>query len=130
MNAKLAKHILENHVHLLTPKEAAAELHHRTIVELSNHNQTEVHYKDRKALRDRGLLSKDLEVLTMLSHGYDHFQRTVAQRILNDHPGVVDVSACEECGEPRSGQAKEVRCDECVKRDEANLGLLKNIRYA
>jgi|GEM_PF-4411128 len=42
MNAKIAQHILENYVHLLTPKEAAAELHHKTILELSNHNQTEV----------------------------------------------------------------------------------------
>ena len=130
MNAKLAQHILENYIHLLTPKEAAAELHHRTIVELSNHNQTEVHYKDRKALRDRGILSKDLEVLTMLSQGYDHFRRTVAQRILSEHPGVVDLTACSDCGEMNASAGKEVRCEECMSHDPTHVTMLKSVRYA
>ena len=129
MNAKLAKHILENYVHLLSPKEAAAELHHRTILELSNHNQVEVHYKDRKALRDRGLLSKDLEVLTMLSLGYEHFQRTVAERILSEHPGIVDITACSECGEMHVA-GKEVHCEECIKNGTTRLNTLKSVRYA
>ena len=130
MNAKLAQHILENYVHLLTPKEAAAELHHRTIVELSNHNQTEVHYKDRKALRDRGILSKDLEVLTMLSQGYDHFRQTVAQRILSDHPGIVDLTACSTCGHQLASAGKEIQCEACMSREATHVGMLKSVRYA
>jgi hypothetical protein len=130
MNAKLAQHILENYVHLLTPKEAAAELHHRTILELSNHNQTEVHYKDRKSLRDRGILSKDLEVLTMLSQGYDHFRRTVAQRILNEHPGIVDLTACSNCGHLMSTTGNEIRCEDCLSREATNVSMLKSVRYA
>jgi hypothetical protein len=130
MNATLAKYILENYVHLLTPKEAAAELHHKTILELSQHNQTEVHYKDRKAMRDRGLLSKDLEVLTMLSLGYEQFQLDVAVRILNEHPGLVDLTPCAECGDGMLQPAKEVRCEECMKRESTRIGALKSVRYA
>jgi hypothetical protein len=128
MNAKLARYILDHYVHLLTPKEAAAVLHHRTILELSGHNQTDVHYKDRKALRERGLLSKDLEVLTMLSQGYERFQLKTAQRILDEHPGLVDVKFCTDCGDPISGKAKDNRCEDCHSLEAAGIGLLRSLR--
>ena len=115
MNAKIANQIISNYPQFLNKKEAEAVLHHHTIIELSNRTDAIVHYKERKLYRDRGLLSKDLEVLTMLSQGYDHFQIQVARRILETHGDAIPFQQCDACGEVIPTRALEVPCEACLK---------------
>jgi formylmethanofuran dehydrogenase subunit E len=119
MNAKIASHIIAHYPQFLSKKEAEAVLHHHTIIELSNRRDAVVHYKERKLYRDKGLLSKDLEVLTMLSQGYELFQIQVARRILEAHGDAITVTQCEECGEVFSLPAREVPCVTCRQTGKA-----------
>jgi formylmethanofuran dehydrogenase subunit E len=114
MNAKIASHIIKSYPQYLNKKEAEAVLHHNTIIELASRKDAAVHYKERKLYRDKGLLSKDLEVLTMLSQGFEYFQIQVARRILERHAESIAFTQCHTCGEVTSAMGLEVPCSECL----------------
>ena len=91
---------------LMTLPEKAALRHQHSLIKLEddkNERRTKFYYR-------QGLLSKDPEVLDLLSAGPDEFMIKCAERIFKEHPDKVYLNLCPKCNKlARTPHAKQCR---------------------
>jgi hypothetical protein len=106
LNQELANYIITYFGELLTVQEKAALKHQHSLIKLEgdeNEQRTKLYYR-------QGWLSKDAEVLDLLSAGPDHFLIKCAGRILKERPDKVYLNFCPKCNKlARTPEAKQCR---------------------
>src|SRR5215203_2400259 len=108
MDNETAKYIINYFSHLLTGAESVAIKHTTSLYKLghptSNNNALT------KAYKEKGWLTEDQNVLDLLKDGYETFELTIANRILNQNPEAVFLNYCPKCGKlARTPQARQCR---------------------
>lgn len=90
----------------MTEKESRAWRHWSTMFKMGN---------DPKPARirislEKGWLTEDPEVLSLLESGYDQFEINTAKRILNENINAVFLNNCPKCGRmTRTPNARQCR---------------------
>ena len=106
LDQETANYILTYFSKLMTPEESTALRHQRSLIKLEgyeNERHTKLYYK-------QGWLSKDAEVLDLLSAGPDEFIIKCAERILREHHDEVYLNLCPKCNKlARTPYAKQCR---------------------
>lgn len=106
MNNETARYIIIHFPNLLNEKERVAIRHQNSLSKLSD-KQDPIRTKNYK---EKGWLTDDPEVLELLKHGYDKFELTTAQRIVDESGDQVFLNTCPKCNRlTRTPQARQCR---------------------
>lgn len=106
LNQETANYIITYFSELMMLQEKTALRHQHSLIKLEddeNEGRTNLYYR-------RGLLSRDPEVLDLLSAGPNEFLIKCAERILKEHPDKVYLNLCPKCNKlARTPYAKQCR---------------------
>ncbi|MFT3794319.1 hypothetical protein [Flavobacterium sp.] len=117
MDQQTAHYIITYYPNLMSDKEKMAWKHFSTTSKLAESNNPEL----LEMCKRKGWISEDREILVLLENGYDHFERSTAQRILQNFPEEVFLNVCPKCGKlARTPSAKQCRFCGLDWRNEGN----------
>ncbi|MFC1224572.1 hypothetical protein ACFE6N_12230 [Pedobacter sp. BG31] len=110
MDQDTAKYIVNYFSNLLSKEERLAIRHTHSVIKLGLDSGQVNNRKVINVYKKAGWLSEDENILVLLQDGYDSFELTVAKRILLQHPEVVSLNKCPNCGKlARTPLAKQCR---------------------
>jgi hypothetical protein len=121
MDLELADYIFKHFYRLLTDLEKQAYQHYVHESKLNNTKEwisrtntekaDEIYQTDRTEYLERGLLTEDPKVLTLVAEGWQSIILYVAKRIIDETPEEVYLNHCARCGKlARTPYAKQCRC--------------------
>ncbi|SEW26597.1 hypothetical protein SAMN05421841_1924 [Chryseobacterium wanjuense] len=104
MDKETAIYIRNYFSNLMTDREKFALKHHMyTFKSADNHIM-------RNLMLEKGWISSDPEVVSLLQNGYEEFELNVAKRIMTDTPEKVFFNNCPKCNKlARTPYAKQCR---------------------
>lgn len=106
MDLETARYVFNYFAHLLTPLEQAARRHASFEMKLEGASRP----KQFRRYKKMGWLTDNQEVLTLLANGFESFQLTATERILQESPKDVYLNLCPNCGQlTRTPQARQCR---------------------
>lgn len=109
MDKETIRYIIIYFSHLLTETEGKAMRHYSTAYKF--HFAIDASSQRVKTAYENGLLSRDPEVLDLLKDGYEAFELSVVQRIMQETPEKVYFNNCPTCGQlARTPYARQCRC--------------------
>lgn len=112
MDTHKIDYILGYFGHFMTKDEALAFRHYSSTYKLKHsQNKDKTRNQTRKKMfYERGWLSKEPNILSLLANGIDEFREKTAMRILKEHEKEIYFNNCPECGSlARTPKAKQCR---------------------